>query len=240
MLRVADPNRSPPLAMLLAGLLALAAAGPAAAQAPADVVPISAEPSHKVRFDNGTVRVYEVLLQPGAGTLMHEHRADSFSVILRDAEMRNEPHGGFAMSFPVPAGFVGFASTANGPYAHRIVASGPTPFHVVALELLGSKPSAPPLARRDARQFDLLTENSRGRAYGYTLAPGQSTGPFSRQVACAVIAVSAGRVTEAAEGEPPRPWEFEPGNVRWIGANDKVIVKNDGAVPVRLVEIEVF
>lgn len=78
------------------------------------VVPITAEPEHRIRFDNGTVRMYEVRLPKGHATLMHEHRADSFSVIFGDTEITNEPLEGAATESTFAAGRVGFASTAQG------------------------------------------------------------------------------------------------------------------------------
>lgn len=229
------------LAAVVACGAVLLAPAPSSAQAAADVVPVSAEPQHKIRFDNGRVRFYEVLLPPGSGTLMHEHRADSFSVVIRDAQMSIEPRGKFAMSFPAPAGVVSFAPATNGPYAHRIVASGSTAVHVVAMELLLAKPGGPPNdGRRDGARFSTVLENARGRAYRYTLAPGESTGTFGRAASSAIVAVSEGRISELREGQDSRLWDFEPGDCRWIETGEKLSVKNEGAKPVELVEIEVF
>jgi hypothetical protein len=172
---------------------------------------------------------------------MHEHRADSFSVVIRDAEMSNEPRGKVAMSFPVPAGVVSFAPVTNGPYAHRIAASGSTAVHVVAMELLLARPGGPPNdGRRDGARFSTALENARGRAYRYTIAPGESTGTFGRAASTAIVAVSEGRISELREGQDRRLWDFEPGDVRWIETGEKLSVKNEGAKPVELVEIEVF
>ena len=52
-----------------------------------------------------------VRLAKGQATLMHEHHADSFSVMFRDTEITVEPFGGAATRSAFSAGRVGFAST---------------------------------------------------------------------------------------------------------------------------------
>jgi mannose-6-phosphate isomerase-like protein (cupin superfamily) len=205
------------------------------------VVPIEAEPSHKIRFDNGKVRMYEVILANGQGTLMHEHQADSFSVIFGNTEVINEPRGGKSQTFKVPSGFVAFASTAKGPYSHRVVASSDSGFHVVAMELLSPAPAGSPAAAgRAAPPFKMVRENARGRAYRITLAPGASTPAFTRPAASVMFAISSGRVREEADGRPARLWDFEPGQFRWYDASETVSLKNEGSSPIDLVEIDVF
>jgi hypothetical protein len=181
------------------------------AQTPDGVVAITAEPDHKIRFDNGRVRMYEVILPKGKGTLVHEHRADSFSVIFRNSEITNEPHGGKPAIFKVPAGAVGFASTAKGPYSHRVVASGESSFHVIAMELMSPTPGGGATPPRSGTAFKVVQENPRGRAYRLTLAPGESTEVFARPSGTAVFAISAGRISESPDGKAARLWDFETG-----------------------------
>ena len=99
---------------LCTGLLA----GNAIAQpTPPGVIPVTSEPQHKVRFDNGVVQVYELMLPKGNATRFHEHRTESFAVILRNAEnITNEPFGGKPVVLGRAAGAASFASTANGPW----------------------------------------------------------------------------------------------------------------------------
>lgn len=211
------------------------------AQSPEQVVPITAEPDHKIRFDNGKVRMYEVRLAKGQATLMHEHRADSFSVIFRDTRISIEPLGGAATSSVFSAGRVGFASTAEGAYSHRVVASEDTGFHVIALELM--TPAPDPAASLDPRaepSFELVLDNPRGRAYRIRLGPGESTGPYLRPGSTAVFAVSAGRIAEEVSRERDRLWDFETGHFRWIDIAQTLTLKNEGSTPVDLIEIEIY
>ena len=211
------------------------------AQTPSNVVPITSEPDHKIRFDNGTVRMYEVLLPKGKGTLVHEHRADSFSIIFGDSEITNEPLGGKPATVKIPSGAVGFASTEKGPYAHRVIASGDSAFHVIAMELMSPKPAGPASAsQRVDPPFKVVRENPRGRVYRIRLAPGESTGMFARPGSTALFAISSGRIREDVDGKANRLWDFETGHFRWIEVPERLSVKNEGTAPIDLVEIEVF
>jgi hypothetical protein len=175
------------------------------AQTPAGVVPITLEPDHKIRFDNGRVRMYEVVLPKGRATLVHEHRADSFTVFVRSAEVTNEPYGGKPVVLQRTPGFVGFTSTAKGPYSHRVIASGETTFHVIALELLSPTPNGSlTTTQLPSSTFKVVLESPRGRAYRATLAPGESTDTFTRAAGSALFAISAGRISESVEGKPVR------------------------------------
>jgi len=221
---------------LLPGCTTPAGGPPEATQS---VVAIDAEPNHRIRFDNGKVRMYEVVLAKGQSTLMHEHRADSFSVIFGNAEITNEPRGGKPRSFKLPSGFVAFASTAKGPYSHRILATGDTGLHVIAMELLS--PAQTAIAGKRANvPFKVVRESPRGRAYRITLAPGASAPAFTRPAGSAMFAVSAGRIREDADGGSARLWDFRPGDFHWFDSSERVSLRNEGPRPVDLIEIEVY
>ncbi len=210
------------------------------AQTPEQAVPITTEPEHKIRFDNGKVRMYELRLAKGQATLMHEHRADSFSVMFRDTEITVELLGGAATSSAFSAGRVGFASTAKGPYSHRLVASEGTDFHVIAMELMAPAPaSAVSLVPRAGSAFELVLDNSRGRAYGIRLAPGESTGIFRRTGSTALFAISGGRIAETVQGAGIRLWDFETGHFRWTDTAETLNLTTAGSTPLHVVEIEI-
>jgi hypothetical protein len=185
--------------------------------------------------------MYEVLLPKGKATLVHEHRTDSFTVFICSTEITNEPLGGKPIVVKRPAGFVGFASTAKGPYSHRVIASEETAFHVIAMELLSPAPvgsAANP--QRSGSAVKVALDSPRGRAYRITLAPGESTETFTRPAGSALFAVSTGRLSESPDGSPVRIWDFEPGHFKWFEASEKLSLKNESPSPIDLVEIEVF
>ena len=221
--------------------LAVLAAPTSFGRTPEGVVPVSSEPNHKIRFDNGKVRMYEVFLHKGRGTLFHEHRADIFVVSFLDSEATDEPRGGTPLLFEVLPGTVGFVSTWAGPYSHRVIASKNTEFHVIAMELMSPKPdkAANPNQRANP-PFRVVSENRRGRVYRIRLAPGESTGLYTRPASTALFAISTGRIAEEVDGKPNRLWDFEPGHFRWMDTSETLLLKNEGGKPVDLVEIEVF
>src|SRR4051812_18885173 len=49
---------------------------PALLKASAQVVPIKLEPHHRIIFENGFMRVFEIVIDPGDITLFHEHAHD--------------------------------------------------------------------------------------------------------------------------------------------------------------------
>jgi hypothetical protein len=205
------------------------------------VVPVTAETNHRIRLDTGSVRIYEVQLSRGSSTSFHEHTKDSFSVLLNTTSRANEVRGGQRDIAQVKAGQVGFASTAKGPYTHRIEATGDMPYRVVVIELLTeTKPAAATdVPVRPQPSFSTVLENSRGRAYRLMLKPGESSGTFTRPVSTWIIAISGGRTSELTDGQAPRLWDSERGNFRLTTMSESLMLRNEGDSTVEFVEIEV-
>lgn len=221
--------------------LALLAGSPGRAQPPDTVVAITAEPDHKVRFDNGRVRVIEADFPSGKASLFHTHNYDAFFVFFNTATVGHQLLGDEPVIAKLAAGAVHFTSTAKGPYTHSVSAAGEETVHVSALELM----QAPAPKTVDAPQdrfppFEVVIDNPRGRLFRLKLGPGEATEPFVRPAATAILAVSSGRIIETASGRPDRLWDFEPGFFRWIEASEELVVRNEGSAPIELVEIEVF
>lgn len=209
---------------------------------PQNVVPIIDEPAHKIRFDNGSARMYEVVLKQGESTLMHEHLTDNFTIFFRTARILAEPYGDREpIIIEAAPGIVGFTSTADGSYSHRVISGGEETFHVIAMELL-TPPSANvnhPVSR-SGTPFEVVLENNRGRAYRISLAPGESTGSFRRRAGTALFAVSGGRISEAPDGKPSRLWDFETADFRWFDTSETLTIRNESSLAVELVEIEIL
>lgn len=211
------------------------------AQTKVETIPMELEPNHKIRFDNGKVRLYEVNIPKGGATLMHEHRADNFLIIFEDTEITNDLLGGKPALVKFPAGSVRFTSTANGEYSHRVIVSGEKPLHLIAMELLSIAPKTTTAAnpRRDP-PFNIMLENSRARVYKITLAPGESTDSFIRPAGAVLFAISSGRIRERTDSMSERLWDFESGNFKWFETSEKLSLKNESNIPIDLVEVDVF
>ena len=214
----------------------------ATAQSTDNPVAVNAEPNHRIRFDNGKVRMYEVQLSKGMSTEVHEHTLDSFAVILNTTTRANEPKGGQRTVGPVQAGQVGFATTAKGPYSHRIEATGDVPYRVIAMEIFGAGNigKSPIPAKRSPPFAVAVQANPRGQAYRLILKPGETSGLFERPANTAIFAIRGGRTSEWIEEKAPRLWDLETGNIRWSDESYRVSIRNEGITEVELVEIEVF
>jgi hypothetical protein len=212
------------------------------AQAQAKAVSVSAEPHHRIRFDNGKVRMYEAVLPKGESTLWHRHSADGFQLFFSSSSVIVEPKGGPAATYPVFPGLVVSSSGSVTPYTHRVEGGSETPFHVIDMEFL-----APPsgggggnAAARRKPPFSVALESGRGRAYRVILKPGESTGTFHRPAKTAIFAISSGRISEHVSGKAPRLWDFDPGDFHWSDFPESLSLKNESSTSVQLMEIEVF
>ena len=230
--------------VVIATAMSVGAFAPSASygQTSKSVVPVNAEPDHHIRFENGKVRMYEVMLPKGKSTMMHEHRADNFQVFFNDSKVTVEPKGGLPATFPVRAGFVAFSSTGLGTYTHRVEGAGDTPFRVIAIELLSASSATAGTAsvERPSPPFNVALRNPKGRAYRVGLDPGESTKTFTRPANTAIFAISSGRISEQAEGKAPKQWEFNSGNFRWSETPAILSLKNESSTRVELVEVEIF
>jgi quercetin dioxygenase-like cupin family protein len=211
----------------------------AVAELPAGVVPITSEPDHKVRFENGKVRIIEAHVPEGKKTLFHEHRYDGFFVFFKADGFVNEPYKGTPISPNLPAGAVQFIP-ANKPYIHRVGASGDQEVYVSVVELLSPARSTKKEADERFPPFVILMENSRGRMYRLRLNPGESSDKFTRPAGTAMFAITSGKITEKPHGKPTMTWDLAPGKFRWTDSGEELTLKNEGQTPVELVEIEVF
>jgi hypothetical protein len=115
-------------------------------------------------------------------------------------------------------------------------------YRVVDIEInsnsrLGSNVETP---KRPEKNFAVVLENSRGRAYRMILKAGEMTEAFTRPANTAIVALSGGRVREVTEGKLPRFWDSEPGNFRRVDVPERLTIRNDGVIDLELFEIEVF
>jgi hypothetical protein len=214
---------------------------PASPESNDPALPVSKEPSHHIRFDNGRIRVYDVRVPTGKWTEFHEHSWDNFFVFIIPTTQAYEFSDGRKGTREVKPGDVGFSSTATGPYTHRVTPQGNPPLHVVDIEILNNaKLGSDAAAPKHPESFKLVLENPRGRAYDLHLKPGESTPLFTRSANTAIFAVSGGRISETADGKAPRLWDSEPGDFRWNDAPEKLTLMNNSTKDEEFVEIELF
>ena len=223
------------MSYLICLLLSLALLVPASTQAP---VPIEKEPRHRLKFENGYVRVFDVLIPPGNTSLFHTHVHDDVGVKLTDARIRDEPTGGSPDDLTVTRGEVSFAHRPS-PLTHRVGNTGETPFRNIFVEILppaGAPHGAPPQAL--AAGQTLVLENERVRISRLILAPGQSSELHTHVLRRLAVAVTEGRLAVEVPGEKARTFEFKSGDFRWYEAGATHALKNVGSTPFEAVDIE--
>jgi hypothetical protein len=228
------------LAIVTFLILALAVPASMVAQGSDVVVPVYKEPHHRVRFDNGVVRVYDVMVNKGESSLFHEHAADNFGVWINTTTMVDQRLGEQSGVYSNKTGKITYGSTEKGPYTH-LIGSIDGVFRSVTVEInsksrLGPNAETP---KRSDKHFTIVLENSRGRVYRMILKPSETTELFTRPANTLIVALSGGRVTEVMEGKP-RFWDSEPGDFQWVNAPEKLTIKNDGAMDLDVVEFEIF
>jgi len=99
---------------------------------PAPEVEITAEPHHRLVFENAQVRVFFVDVPPHAETLMHWHRHDNIFVTIGAAQIVNAVAGKDPVPLTLPDGDVHFVSA---PFAHIFRNLSAQPFRNLTIEL---------------------------------------------------------------------------------------------------------
>src|SRR5215468_9434257 len=100
---------------------------------PQSPVEISGERHHHPKFENEFVRIWDVTVPAGEGTLWHIHRQDNVVISLGDVNLRIETLGRDPVESPWKFGEVRFSKAT---YVHRAMNIGTTDFHNFTIELL--------------------------------------------------------------------------------------------------------
>lgn len=213
------------LRLLMLGLLSWRVLG----QSP---VPVSQEPDHHLKFENGYIRVYDVVVPPGASTLFHLHSLDYFFVNFEDADLKSQTPGQPEQDLILKKGEVRYTPA---PLTHRVRNVGTSAFHNLTVELL-SPPAArstpaPPLGKHQT----LVMENARIRVVQTLLQPGESTGVHLHPQHTFIVVVGNGTI------EGLIPGGSKPDDSGRDGWHDNPLthdLKNTGRVAVRVIEVE--
>jgi hypothetical protein len=166
------------LSLCLVPLMAQAAYAQSTAAAreatAAAAIPIEQEPRHRLVFENGHVRLFDVELEPGYRSLYHWHRADGVFVNIAAAPTIAQDVGKQPVRRAERAiGETYFIDYGANPKAHRVANAGNTPYRVVDAEILAGCGAADHAAQ-DAH-LSVLIDNARVRVARIVLSPGKST-----------------------------------------------------------------
>ncbi len=225
-------------------MLSLLATVAVAAQktAPAEVE-ITAEPHHRLIFQNDYVRVFDATVVPRDATLMHLHHHDYVYVALGTATISNEVKGKSPVQVTLADGETRFS---DGGFAHVARNVGTTTFHAIAVELLQddkmrtapSRWDSEPAPRVQGGTQEVLFVKDGVRVSRVELqtagfeAQHHHTGPHL------AIAVTDLTLRSEAPDKTASNTDLKAGEVKWVGGNITHTVTNVGSQPAKLVSLE--
>jgi hypothetical protein len=204
------------------------------------VVPVEQAPYHVPVFSNDYVRVLNVVIPPGRTSGFHRHALDTVGVQMTDTERTAELPGGPVTNSQLrQPGTVQFALYSRTPTAHAVSVTGAGTFHNVVVELL--QPTTygfAPGSRDGATGYTVVLDNERVRAWRLVLAPGEQAAPIAQAAPGLRIVVRGGELIESITDRPDRGMAPRAGEIYWQDGSETRAVRNVGAAPLELVEIE--
>lgn len=203
--------------------LSLATAAVSRAEEP---VPIEEEPLHRLRFENGHVRFFDVRLPPGYRSVVHIHHHDGVFVNIAPSETEAEDWGKAPVRRPgrTPGEtyYIGYAAR---PKAHRVSNVGQSLYHVTDTEILRGCGGARPVSEPGR---PAIVDNAVVRATRLEIAPGDTAvldGPCGM-----LVSVGHGRVRLDAPGGPAL-LTLEPAGFHWRDSRVPITLTNLGSEP---------
>lgn len=205
-----------------------------------DAVPVFQEPRHHLVFRNALVRVLDVRVPAGDTTLYHVHANRHIGVAISGARTWEQRRGQPASPVDTiadPAGFIFDNSSDSLPYTHRVGNADTVAFRYVVGQLLSSSGiNAPALSASSGLRLD--RETAGARVYRVTLAPGQSTGVHRHLQPGLTVQVGAGALSLDGTAPAATSPQGGAGAWWWRGAGAQHVLRNVGAEPVEIVEID--
>lgn len=211
-------------------LLVLFGAIGAAQQSP---VPVEQEPDHHVLLKNDSLLVIHVVLPAGESTLYHTHSRDRVSVALTSTMLAqqklNESEGKPGETHP---GAIS-ASTADGPYTHRLHNLGPATFEVVDVEFF-HRPDHP----WEKAAAPIAAENPSARVYKWSLGPDAATPMHTHERPYLILSVTPMQLKMVGPDGRSMSHEVKAGDFHWVDTKVTHSLANAGTTEAEIVEIE--
>jgi len=200
-------------------------------------VPVYQEPRHRPVYQNHHVRVLDVRVPAGDTTAYHVHAHRYAGVVISGARVWSQAPGGA----PSPAGLPDTAGAVfenwkqSFPYTHRVGNADTVALHYVVGELLAPSGIDAPLQETPTTR--LAAEGPLARVYRVVLAPGASTEVHTHAAPGLTVQATLG-ASEDLGGSPAASGGSGAGAWRWRNAGYRHTLRNAGAAPLTLVEID--
>ena len=219
-------------------------------------VEITNEPHHHLTFENQSVRVFKVQVDPNAETLTHWHRHDYIAISLGPAEVSNTVKD----KPPVTIKFQdGEARFTLATFAHFVRDLGDQPFRNVTVEILEDQSLRQPTPesvpkrypkpvpkREEDRGLEVLRGGTKQilfvkdniRATEFELRPGGVAPRLEYAGPHLFVAVTDLDLRENIKGEGLALAHYKSGESKWLLPNYSVSLTNAGAKPAKYVTLE--
>lgn len=198
-------------------------------------VDVRDEPRHRRRFENGFVRVYDVLIPPGDTTLYHHHTEDTFYVAVNEATVRDQTWGEEeARTGTAPAGLVLCRPHRSRPLIHQVHNLGDGEMRLIGAEIKASPPvtSTEPL---DAAGHQLSLERDRLRAYDVSLDAGSTTGDIAYGFSSLTVIMTVASLLVRFSDGFEHTAVYAPGDAIWRPGPVEFSMTNVGEEPLSAV-----
>jgi quercetin dioxygenase-like cupin family protein len=199
-------------------------------------IPVVGEPMHRTVFENGTLRVLDVQIPPGATSLFHTHVIPSVIVYLTASTNRSEswPDGAILTREILP-GQSRYAAYDEKPLSHRVTNTGTGLFRVFDIELLRKPPAAgafAPLSGVTAQWTEKLVRSS-----NLVLKPGAKLALPATLSAHFLVAIrGAARLT--ASSAKSETFTLKWGDYRFVPPQSGLELETSGPEPSEVVLLE--
>lgn len=217
-----------------------ASAFTASAEDAVSAVLASNEPHHHVVLQNGLVRVFRVMIPPGASTLWHEHNFDFVVFAVNGTKIQVQvPTIPQAIAATMMTGSLTYTNYAGKRFVHRITNTDTEVNHQLCFELI------PPSAggfdvsdRSKAPQYKMEIDNIRIRAWRTKLAPGEIADSIMQQAPGVRFVLSGDRIAEGDFGRTVKETAIHAGDYAWLPGGAIRAISNAGSSPLELIEVE--
>jgi quercetin dioxygenase-like cupin family protein len=191
--------------------------------------------NYKVILENAAVRVLKIDYPAGAKTAMHQH-PDSIAVILTDAKMRFTTPDGKSEEMARP----NESALYNAAGSHSPANIGSARLEAILIEFKTPAPGKAVLPpARPGLTMKMLAEGPRAVAYRVTSdAKFEEAAGTKHDYDQVVIALGAGDVTLAIEGQAPRQ-KWVRGDTMFIPRNVGHASKNNSGKPLDLIIVSI-
>jgi hypothetical protein len=204
-----------------------------------ETVPANRASFHVPVFQNEFVRVLNVDIPAGRSSGYHIHVPDLVTVIVEDSdsiaqELGRQPN---PMAHQ-PKGNVVYTRYRQGAVTHNVTNAGHSPYHLIGIEVLDSRPGRFSPSSRDVPGYTQVIDNEYVRGWRLLLEPGQSAAPITQRAPGVRVVVTGGEIAEIVPEQLDRGMLLKSGEFAWQDSGIVRAIENRGSTRVELVELE--